>query len=91
MDQWLYLSNKDVETERLQCEQEGKDLSQVAEEFTQILALDLEDEANQPVAEVLLDKTITLPTRAGYNFKEPSDLESIRALRPAGRATLPAL
>lgn len=88
---WLYLSKTDIETERLQCEQEGRDLSSVAEEFDRVLALDLEDEANQPAAEALLDKTIELPLRRDFKFVEPSDLEGIRAERPAKPPKLPAL
>jgi ADP-ribosylglycohydrolase len=80
---WLYLSHSDIETERLQCEQEGKDLSSIAGEFERVLALDLEDPANQPAAEALLDATIELPIRADFKFEEPSDLEGIRAARPS--------
>ena len=88
---WLYLSKTDVQTEKMQCEQEGRDLSGVEDEFERVLALDLEQPANQPAAEALLDKTITLPTRADYKYNEPSDLEGIRALRPANRSQLSAL
>lgn len=88
---WLYLSKTDIETERLQCEQEGRDLSSVQDEFARVLALDLEDEANQPAAEALLDRTILLPLRADFRFVEPSDLEGIRAARPPRPPKLPAL
>lgn len=79
---WLYLSKSDVETERLQCVQEGRDLSSVEEEFNRVLALDLENPAHQPAAQALLDRTIELPIRADFPFEEPSDLEGIRAARP---------
>ncbi len=88
---WLYLNKSDIETERLQCEQEGLDLSSVQEDFERVLQLDLEDLANQPAVQALLDKTVQLPTKAGYAFVEPSDLEGIRAQRPANRPNLPAL
>ncbi len=88
---WLYLSRTDIETERRQCEEEGRDLSSVAEEFERVLALDLEDLGNQPDAEALLDRTMALPIRSGYAFEEPSDLEGIRAARPVERPRLPAL
>lgn len=88
---WLTLSKTDIETERRQCEEEGKDLTGVAEEFERVLALDLTDASNQPAAEALLDRTIVLPTRAGYAFDEPSDLAAIRDARPAERVGLPAL
>ena len=88
---WLYLSRTDIETERRQCEEEGRDLSGAEEAFEKVLALDLEDLANQPAAEELLDLTIQLPIRSDYKYVEPSDLEGIRAARPANRMPLPAL
>ncbi|MFN3649298.1 MAG: ADP-ribosylglycohydrolase family protein [Armatimonadota bacterium] len=88
---WLYISNTDLETERRQLEEEGKELGPLAEEFARVQALDLEDPAHQPAAQSLLDKTIELPVRAGFPYEEPSDLEGIRALRPASRPQLPPL
>lgn len=88
---WLYLSKTDIETERRQCEEEGRDLSGVEEDFARVLSLDLEDLQNQPAARGLLDKTIALPIKADYAYHEPSDLEGIRAARPADRPQLPAL
>lgn len=88
---WLYINKSDIETERLQCEQEGLDLSSVEEDFERVQQLDLEDLANQPAAQALLDKTVQLPVKAGCPFVEPSDLEGIRAQRPANRPNLPAL
>lgn len=87
---WLYLSRTDIETERRQCEEEGRDLSSVEEDFARVLALDLDDLKNQPAAQALLDKTITLPLKSDFTFVEPSDLEDIRAARPAQRPTLNA-
>ncbi|HZP81847.1 MAG TPA: ADP-ribosylglycohydrolase family protein [Chthonomonadaceae bacterium] len=88
---WLYLSKSDIETERRQCEEEGRDLSGMEEDFARVLSLDLEDLKHQPAARGLLDKTIALPIKADYAFCEPSDLEGIRAARPAARPQLPAL
>ena len=88
---WLYLNKTDIETERRQCEEEGRDLSSVEEDFARVLALDLEDLTNQPQAEALLDKTILLPIKSDFKYVEPSDLEGIRAARPADRLKLPAL
>jgi ADP-ribosylglycohydrolase len=88
---WLYLSKGDIETERRQCEQEGRDLTSIEDDFARVLALDLEDPANQPAAQQLLDKSITLPIRARYVFHEPSDLEGIRAARPVDSPRLPPL
>ncbi len=88
---WLYLNKSDIETERRQCEEEGRDLSSVQDRFEEVLSLDLEDLANQPAAEALLDETIGLPTLPDFKYSEPSDLESIRAARPTDRQILPAL
>lgn len=88
---WLYLNHTDIETERKQCEEEGRDLTSVTEEFQRVLTLDLEDTANQPAAEALLDRTISLPILASYAFDEPSDLQGIRAARPRNTSRLPAL
>ena len=88
---WLYLSKIEIETERRQCEEEGRDLTSATEEFERVLALDLEDPASQPAAEALLDRTIALPMRSDYAFEEPSDLAGIRAARPADRPRLPGL
>jgi ADP-ribosylglycohydrolase len=60
-------------------------------DFDRVLALDVEDPANQPAAQDLLDKTILLPTRPGHPFDEPSDLEGIKAARPSNSPKLPSL
>ncbi|MGC8669034.1 MAG: ADP-ribosylglycohydrolase family protein [Chthonomonadales bacterium] len=86
---WLYLSNLDIETERLQCLQEGRDLATLEADFERLAALDLEDPQNQPAAQALLDATARLPIRTDYPYREPSDLEGIRAQRPASRPSLP--
>lgn len=87
---WLYLNRSDILTERRQCEEEGRDLTSVEAEFDRVLSLDLENLHNQPAAQSLLDQTIQLPLRADYAYQEPSDLEGIRAARPAERPLLPA-
>ncbi len=88
---WLYLSKSDIETERRQCVEEGRDLSAVEEQFEHVQSLDLEDLYNQHYAEELLDQTIELPIRADFKFEEPSDLDSIRDARPARSVELPVL
>jgi ADP-ribosylglycohydrolase len=88
---YLFLNKQDVLTERKQCEEEGRDLTSVTEEFDRVLSLDLDDPAHQPAVLALLDKTITLPLRSDYPFHEPSDLEGIRAARPANRPQLAPL
>ena len=82
---WLYISKDDLQSERLQCAQEGKELTPIEKEFRRVEALDLTNPANQPAAQVLLDSTIALPTRAGYSYDEPSTLREIRDARPKKR------
>ncbi|MCX6654963.1 MAG: hypothetical protein NTY03_07550 [Candidatus Bathyarchaeota archaeon] len=78
---WLYISRDDLETERLQCLQEGKDLTPLLAEFGRVKKLNLKDQVNQSVAQGLLDKTISLPVRDDFPYVEPSGLEEIRAAR----------
>src|SRR4030042_4769269 len=78
---WLYISKDDLETERLQCLQEGKDLTPLLAEFGRVKSLNLKDQGNQSAAQGLLDETISLPFRADCPHVEPSGLEEIRAAR----------
>ncbi len=89
--QWLYLSKTDIETERLQCREEGRDIAALEPEFDRVLALDLEDLCNQGAAQNLLDATIQAPMRADFAFDEPSDLQGILAARPENAPSLPPL
>lgn len=79
---WTLIESVDLEIERRQCVEEGKDVSALDAEFTALIASDLSHEANQQRAEALLDRTLLLPTMAGYVHREPSDLEGIRRERP---------
>ena len=88
---WLWISKDDLETERIQCDQEGKLLLQVDEEFERLIVSDLTEDANQKAAEELLDRTALLSIREDYPFEEPSDLDGIRLLRPAASIQLPAM
>ena len=88
---WLYISKTDLQTERMQCHQEGKDLAPVLNEFARVEALDLEKPENQPAAQQLLDRTAALPVRPDFPYHEPSDLEGIRAARSKNRPSLPPL
>ena len=83
---WLFVKKGDLETERRQAEEEGRDLSRVAKEFDRLGAVDLDGDLTlQPRVQALFAKILTLPTRKGYQFKEPSDIAGIRKARPAGR------
>jgi ADP-ribosylglycohydrolase len=87
----LTLTHETLLTERLQCEQEGREMSLLTEEFERLAQLDLDDPHNQALAQSLLDRSLTTPLRSDYAFVEPSDLESICALRPASPPALPKL
>ncbi|MCX6360984.1 MAG: ADP-ribosylglycohydrolase family protein [Armatimonadetes bacterium] len=86
---WLTLDRGDVETERLQCEQEGKDTAPLADQFERVLSLDPADAATQTAIGALLDATAELPVRPDFPYSEPSALPDIQALRPAAQAELP--
>ncbi|MCX7097235.1 MAG: ADP-ribosylglycohydrolase family protein [Methylococcales bacterium] len=86
---WLWWYKDDLRTEQQQLVDEGRDTASVDADFRRLLAEDrLEDAAFQTGADALLDKAQHLPMRSGYPYIEPSDLESIRALRPSGPRVL---
>ncbi len=76
---WLHLSHTDLLTEREQCRDEGKEIGHLLPEFERLLAADLDEPENQRAAQALLDGC---QLAACDDVHEPSDLESIRALRP---------
>ena len=82
---WLHFNQQDLQTERQQCLDEGKDLSSLETEFAELQSLDLEsDPSLQSRVHALMDRAEELPMREDYSYEEPSDLVSIRALRPDG-------
>jgi len=98
MHAWTKITPRDLAIERAQCADEGKDASDLQAEFD---ALDVEglpaDAALQARAAALLDRTLALPVREGWEFDEPSAPAAIRAARgapvdlppaPANRAVL---
>jgi ADP-ribosylglycohydrolase len=85
---YLHLGKAEIEIEHLQCEQEGRDLAPVEEDFDRLFNTDEDTPSFQAQAEALLDRTTTLPLRPDYPYQEPSDLEGIRAARPATRPAL---
>jgi hypothetical protein len=86
---WLWWKKDDVKTEQRQLAEEGRETSGVDAEFERLLRADVPEDATfQEAVNVLLDQTIHLPTKSGYPYSEPSDLEGIRAQRPAGPRTL---
>lgn len=87
---WLTWKKEDVKVEQRQLADEGRDTRSVDAEFERLLAPGCEEDAAfQDAVNALLDKTIQLPMRQGYSYVEPSDLEGIRAQRPAGARTMP--
>jgi len=90
---WLWIQAHDLLSELAQLEEEGRDVPPELERRIRELAEKGDDylaaTEGQEQAGALLDETIALPTRHGYPFVEPSDLEGIRAQRPE-RVNLPA-
>ena len=81
----LHINNDMLKTERQQLIDEGKDISEVEEEFEKLSKLDFDKDLSlQPKAQELLDKTIKLPQKSVYPYIEPSDLEGIRKNRADG-------
>ncbi|PKO17957.1 ADP-ribosylglycohydrolase family protein [candidate division BRC1 bacterium HGW-BRC1-1] len=73
----------DVQTEWLQCEDEGRIIPpEVKAEFERLRDEGVETDANQEAFLRLLDVTWRLPVVEDFPYEEPSDLESIRAARP---------
>ncbi len=64
---------------------EGKDTKGLAAKVEEIQAMNADDPLREERAGELLDRTKLLPMREGYPYAEPSDLDGIKAARPAGR------
>ena len=80
---WLLITQNDLEIERQQCLEEGRDLSSLEAEFAAVQGLDLGIEGNLQRAEALLDQTIELPLVEDCPYNEPSDFAGIQACRPS--------
>ena len=82
---WLYLSRKDLQTERRQLIEEGRDVSSIEKDFEKLLNLDLDHDPNLlPAAQAIYTKIDKLPMVSGYPYDEPSDLSTIKKKRPDG-------
>jgi hypothetical protein len=82
---YLSIGSDELQVEREQLLDEGKDLSSVEAEFDELTGRDLDHDISlQPRVQALFDTTVTLPLRDGYPYQEPSDLEGIRGARPDG-------
>lgn len=87
----LYCS--EMETEKQQTIEEGKDIREFEGLFDAIAAMPCCGEKVR-LADILYEKIVKAPQRADYPYNEPSELDAIRALRPAGageKKPLPAL
>jgi ADP-ribosylglycohydrolase len=87
---YLFVSPHELQFEKQQCIDEGRDFSSVAEEYDALVKQDLLDPEVQAAMQAMLDKTIMLPIRKDYPYIEPSDLEGIQKARGKG-PVLPAL
>lgn len=82
---WLYLGREELEVERQQLQDEGKDLASLAAEFDALAELPLDtDLSDQPRVNALFDRAQSLPARSDYMYDEPSTLAAIRQARPDG-------
>ncbi|MFH1071015.1 MAG: ADP-ribosylglycohydrolase family protein [Candidatus Glassbacteria bacterium] len=81
----LYIGRDALLTEREQLVDEGRGIEPVQADFERYLSLEDDDlEKLQPELARFLDRTGSLPQRAGYPYDEPSDYAGIRDTRPAG-------
>ncbi|HWP31772.1 MAG TPA: ADP-ribosylglycohydrolase family protein [Fimbriimonadales bacterium] len=80
---WLSITQQDLEIEKLQAEQEGKDISSLLPMFEQLSKTDLENPRNQAEARTLLEEVQRLPLKENFPYIEPSELNAIREERPS--------
>ncbi len=85
---WEFYSSH-IQTEYRQCIEEGLDLEPYADLFAATARLP-KDETKKKLGDVLFDLVSTASAKEGYPYNEPSDLESIRALRAAHPLTATA-
>ena len=76
---WAYIDCGDISVERLQCSDEGKDISSLSGEFDRLEKTDMFSTEAQKAAGELLDKSAALLC-LDPELQEPSDLTEIQAL-----------
>ena len=88
---WLTQHHIALETEFQQAQDEGRDLTAVADEFARLLVLveDNTETGHEQETAALFDKTVQLPVAADYPYDEPSTLGAIQLARPRRQVTLP--
>ena len=72
-----------MKTEKQQTIEEGKDIHEFEALFDAIAEMPRCAEKAR-LADILYELIVKAPQRADYPYNEPSELEAIRALRPAG-------
>jgi ADP-ribosylglycohydrolase len=82
---FLHPNEREVQYERRQCEDEGKDVSELEGRFEELVGA---ESVSQAELHSLLDAARELPVRPDYPYHEPSDLEGIREARPEGPRSL---
>ncbi|MCI8388352.1 MAG: helix-turn-helix domain-containing protein [Clostridiales bacterium] len=80
LHEWENYSTQ-LNTELVQSLEEGKDIAQYEDVFRAAAKLPKGD-AKKQIADVLFEVVLNAGTRAGYTYNEPSDLETIKILRP---------
>ncbi|MCM8832426.1 MAG: ADP-ribosylglycohydrolase family protein [Candidatus Omnitrophica bacterium] len=77
---WLYFTEKDIEIEKQQLIDEGKDISEVEQEFEILKKIikNKEPIVFQDKISSLFKKVQNLPLRKDYNYSEPVYLDEIR-------------
>ena len=99
LENWInrttWMDGLELEAEYRQAREEGRDLTGVEAEFQRLLAVPKPTESWYNIVGgerneqwlhdvgVLIDRVQTLPFRANFAYDEPSDLDGIRAARPA--------
>lgn len=87
------LYSSEMKTEKQQTIEEGKDIHEFEKLFDAIAEMPRCAEKAR-LADILYELIVKAPQRADYPYNEPSELEAIRALRPAGageKKPLPSL
>lgn len=75
-----YAADQQLETEYRQSEEEGLDVAAYKPLFDTVRNMP-QGEFRDKFADLLGELVLNLPTREGYKYNEPSDLEGIQALR----------
>lgn len=85
MNNDFLFTREDLQVEKEQLIDEGRDITSISEELDELMNLDVAAEpALQDRVCQLMDKAQELPLKENYPYREPSDLEGIRKERPQG-------